>query len=1636
MGLMFKRALLVGMVGLTAGGAIGCAEERAPINRVQANALAKSFFVGNDLKGRQDDPEFWTRTAVIDVPYGAAQDGLFSASYAQADVARIKWIIQEDLLIGRLTYERINDSDGKGAGKATDDGVVAVAYPILSHFDIRRDYNQATGEESNVVVENTSDRPWYEREYMRVDWSKNLNVDSYDFDTLSLIGVYGGVKYEPLDYYINDPSHPDAPHFDPETGYFDVTNKAFAMPQQIDLSHLGWGIDSYPACMLDNDFMGGSAPSGSCNPVEITLRQSFRRVVDKDFEPAEWDGFRFQSYGPFMKERYGYARNYGMSDNKWHRMISRYNIWERSHYYDDAEKMTGEVQCFTPETTAPGADPHRDLDNNGTEDECEAVTGKMTMFNGEKVQVGAGSHCDTFKQRCTLPFQKRTPVAQAWYVTNGSNDEYFEGTEWATHEWDVAMRSAVMTAKYAECLRTQGGNTDLCRGQYPVYDGQMDDNADAIALAREVDSCRAGIAYQGKDCNAVADEIGGARGYAPGVIALAKMQEMIVLCHSPVQANDAEACGGPRLPEGVTAKMCADERAKVSGGDTDLLAACAGALNVRMGDLRYHQINNFVAPQTPSAWGIYTDSEDPLTGEKVAASINIWTHINDLWSQSVVDTARYIKGELKTEDVTEGTYVRDWAQASEAASKGGALPRFSRADLDKRLAELTGVDPAKLPEMTKAFEKFKSNPNLREQLSKVNAEVRATSADAKAPDSMRAIYDARRKSAVGTELEAQLTTKMMQQRVGADGMPLTDAVMDFASPLRGSNPSVQRDIRNLKELALAERGSCIMQEAPAPLSTANLAEILEEKFSPKFGKFGEGDASQQAVRAEAMRKYLAQRAQYAVIIHEMGHSIGMRHNFVSSADAWGYRPQYWQLRTKNGEVKKLCNDLSTDGEECVGPRYFDPMTENESKNLLWMFMHSSTMDYAGEPTQDLLGLGAYDFAAARMFYGDAVAVHADPSYNSNQVRGRGMIAKIDNFGGILGMTPTYDGEDIHYSDLNNKYELLVPGSCVEVDPNSFKPATWNEERDGAFHPVLDAQIVPVNGKYMRCKQQKVDYAQWASLKLPSKKEGGEFYRGGPAVDPAGRTRVPYGFATDRWADLGNLSVYRHDNGADPYELFNFFIAQQEVGHVFDNYRRNRQSFSVRGSSDRTLTRFNTKMRDAAKGLGLLANIYRDFTLEVGYDFDTFWPYAGPIFFKENILASGLAFDHFAFQAARPMPGKHYYAAGDKVLRSSEDTYADPGTTRITIPNGATGYYGNITMGGKLLENRLSENKGEYDSDYTINAGCYYDKAWTSMLMTESVDNFISDSRHDFLDARYRAVSLADLFPDGYRRWLSNNLTGDDELKGVRVEADANGMPKKDADGYPSKGLGWTSWWPTKGPESCFPSENSVVCSSYGTPDSSPWNPQAPANVAIIDPQVGWEQQKFLIAWTLMYLPENQKQRWLDMMHVWEIGADTDPGFENRIEFHHPSGKVYVAKTYGTEEIFGKTVQKGIAARVLEYANELLDKAYVTTPVDNDGNGTTDWYEIVLNPVTGQPIVKWDPTIAMIDENGGVNSAGVEGCKADANPSDVDYSDFYECTCSSNRACSALDNYVSVPTFIRQALAAYGLADPTLKGIYQ
>jgi hypothetical protein len=228
----FRRLTVCGLALL---GATSCASERAPINRVQANALEKSFFVGADLSDPADNPEFYYRPTVVDVDYGDTRGELFTAG--GGTIARVKFEISEDLLVARLTYERVVGTTGAGTPLSPDQnsGQIVAAFKIQSHFDIKRSYNPTTGEELNIVEENTTDSPWYARKYMRVDWSQNLITDAYQFDTLAALSAFDDAfVYEPVAYSVADPTDPDAPAFDPASNYFDITNKVFVTPQKLD----------------------------------------------------------------------------------------------------------------------------------------------------------------------------------------------------------------------------------------------------------------------------------------------------------------------------------------------------------------------------------------------------------------------------------------------------------------------------------------------------------------------------------------------------------------------------------------------------------------------------------------------------------------------------------------------------------------------------------------------------------------------------------------------------------------------------------------------------------------------------------------------------------------------------------------------------------------------------------------------------------------------------------------------------------------------------------------------------------------------------------------------------------------------------------------------------------------------------------------------------------------------------------------------------------------------------------------------------------------------------------------------------------------------------------------------------------
>ncbi len=297
------------------------------IDRTQPEKVKKSIFFNDD----GTPAEFYYRTTVIDVP---ATNGVTFIG-DQSDTERVVFEVTENFLFvyrsyGWLQNEGVvagNQGDGYTRPGVPYDGAPIAAFRIQSHFDVKRQYNPATGEQTNVIYEDQSDRPWYQREYMRVDWSNNSIAD-FRFDSPVAFQTPASVSV-PEEDGLGD--NKDRPVITPE--YIDVVDKYNVGPEAVDLSYYGYGMvpECYFSPSLFKDCFGGT----------IKVRASFRKVAKSDYVPLDYDDLRFQKFGFFRSERFAYDDQYDVVEQSQVKRANRWNIWK------DA------ASCYNPEADLP-----------------------------------------------------------------------------------------------------------------------------------------------------------------------------------------------------------------------------------------------------------------------------------------------------------------------------------------------------------------------------------------------------------------------------------------------------------------------------------------------------------------------------------------------------------------------------------------------------------------------------------------------------------------------------------------------------------------------------------------------------------------------------------------------------------------------------------------------------------------------------------------------------------------------------------------------------------------------------------------------------------------------------------------------------------------------------------------------------------------------------------------------------------------------------------------------------------------------------------------------------------------------------------------------------------------------------------
>lgn len=1358
-----------------------CAGERDPINQVDLGALPKAFFVGEKLEDATDDPEFYFRTTVVDVSAGAGSEGLFTSSDSQPTV-RIRWEITNDKLVARLAYELVDDTDEKGTtgaarndeprpaagqkvpSRTTTDGQVVAAFTITKQFDIRRDYNHQTGEENNAIVENDTDRPWNQREFIRVDWSKNLVTDAYDLDAASQLGLYGGVTWDPIAFNVIDPQSPDAPQLDLDNGYLDVTNKAFASPQMIHDEE--WG--DFPAC-----YLVGSYPRINCNPSEVTMRLAFRRVVDTDYEAADFDGKKMELFGFFTNDRYGYDRHYGVVDEKWHRFVSRWNVWEKSH-------VDPVVACATKDTTPVGEDAHRDLDRNGTEDECESV--------------GRGSRCDEFRNACTIPLRDRKVRTIPWYVNRDFPSDLFEGARKVIGTWNDGVRTGILSGRVSECRRAGGDDCESKLGWPPQW---SDD-------------------------------------YVPPVgQGATEVPNVFVLCHNPVDPKDDDpACG----KEG---------------------------LSPRLGDLRYNFYTYIVSPQAQGPWGIMVDAEDPLTGEKIAGSVNQWGATLDRASATVADLVELLDGTIAPDNFIAGQDVTGWlrnqalgdpsARAMSSAERQGRLKAF---DPKAMTPFATGAGKTKrLPPLLRYRDRMKAldaagklgvgNPAIHQRLSKLR----------------------------GTDLEAKMVTPEVAQFGGFNpNDPISKTTIDRSSPFGQLGLAMRRSLDHRALRGRAGRHAC-RREGPEVDNLLGLAREAQRRF----GKVDPQDAGAVKTHRDQVFQWARQSFAIGVFSHEFGHSMGLRHNFAGTFDSLNYDDSYWQLRTHDGEVTQACAEGTTDGAGCVGPRYLDPLSQEEIDGNIGGYATSSVMDYPGDQSLDMYLIGKYDRAALRFGYGGTVDVWAAPGV-SVQGGGDGKtkayeLVGFDDPPGLFGTHsfPQPDGGDykyLHYSQYAAEFGLV--GACSGDDAS---PLGTSCEK-----PALDV----------------VDYRDLSDFApIP---EYASFLTTSKAVDPQGRVRRGYMFSSDEFADSGNVPSFRYDAGADPYEQVRFLETAYENRYLLDNFRRNRTTFNSYDVTSRVQAHYLDTIQLLAKTFAFAmvlevedpANPDPSLLVDGNY---------GPL-----AMGTSVAFDLFTRTLTRPEPGA-YCSTGDQNCPAIAP-YGLMGNIYMAdaypLPS-VTTYDFSVALGqGRYVHNDFDYTQGYWWSDYQKQVGSFYDKTWAIYYLSEAFDSFISNSKEDFVDGRYKNVNFATIYPEQVRRLFAALMTGD--IESYAPWAD----PVNGSETIPNANLVYPSWH---------------LADSLGT---------RPTTAKIVDPTFGWNEQLYAMVWGTMLFPTSWSLDFINDARITALESEqiSWPAAETYTFIDPATNMTYRAHSAGTETLFGMPHEKTIGARMLEWATNLEFEAYL------------------------------------------------------------------------------------------------------------
>jgi len=972
-----------------------CAQDLGLIDRVQPGAIHKSVFAGH----------WYFQRTVVDAPFTVGWTFVGEAE----ETDRIHWKIEQDKLIAYRVYDFIQGTDlaYKDAAKPGENvtGQPVAIYPIVKHLDVMREYAPSTGEQTNVLVENDEDLPWYQRDYVRVDWAKNEGVN-FNFPVDS-------VAMKPVDHVILDPSDPDAftmgwrsseatngtgwsesrdPVRHRETksaDYIDFVTKVHATPEVIDEWDPWWGPMSWPLCWFYFN--------EDCKAAEIKIRTSIMKV------PAD------ETYRPLK-----YPDNYILRDDKGAPIRA--------------------VEVAEVKTTKDGDFDLDNLDGKGV--------ARVTKTDIEAAKKAG----------------KPAPDANVVRIPMFDKFGYFRTERYGYDD------------KYGEVESAR----PLHIARHDIWEKHVDDAGKPIP-------------YDKRTPKPIVYWLG--QGFDPQLVETAKA------------AGKAWDRTFREVVAAAQGKKAADLAPMVVVKENTLAFDADGKVTdrgQRVGDIRYSLLSLVNEPTRAGLLGYGPTAMDPLSGKILSGHAHIYAGPLKVFATNGRDILRLARGELDPVDYGLG-HVSS-AEVTQRLKRFAPTPKTD-AKQAKAKAAKQHADHQKRVKEARDFAKRFATKQRRNSVKSIKDKLKVQPGwSHKKAQRLR-----------GSKLEDRLITKDMTLLFGSakDKQAMMSAAGPRAlskgqkarvSPANWASRAGRRMLRERHKM-LAKRN--IYHAAFAQDAVLGLAETLKDVKDP--------EKVWQAIYRDVFK---------STALHELGHTLGLRHNFEASSDALNYHDYYWKMRGPNGSAMDL-------------PK----LSDGQLKSGLLDYRYSSIMEYSSRFHHDIKGLGYYDRAAIAFGYAELVEVFGDKAAAALKKSKWFGITRNEVQFALGTMTTDAKKKDVIYTDYESGDARLLLDSLYR----GALHYTHMPKMFGGTANLSDRKFVP--------------YSQLVA------ERSGEASKG--IGDPKARKlyEVPYRFCSDEY-EMGTSTCAMYDEGADPYEMVHGAMSKYHDYYFVKAFRRDRTNFFI------------------------------------------------------------------------------------------------------------------------------------------------------------------------------------------------------------------------------------------------------------------------------------------------------------------------------------------------------------------------------------------------------------------------------------------------------------------------------------------